>query len=93
MFFFSFLWLSDFYQKIRKVGEIDSIELINSERKKIILRLTLSNIDSNIGSNLQKRDRTARDEDGFVFLAPASTSRAYASGMHRVNYTVYRIYA
>lgn len=27
---------------------------------------------SNIGSNLQKRDRAARDEDGFVFLAPAS---------------------
>lgn len=72
-----------------QVREIDSIELINSECKKIILRLSFSNIDSNIGSNLQKRDRTARDEDGFMFLAPASTSRrrAYASGMHRVNYT------
>lgn len=42
-----------------------------------------------IGSNLQKRDRAARDEDGFVFLAPASagsTSRAYAPGMCRINY-------
>lgn len=68
-------------------GRADLTKLINSQKDHSLFQ---SRRGSNIDSNLQKRDRTARDEDGFVFLAPASTSstsrrRAYASGMRRLD--------